>query len=749
MPSKTTPANNPPNSAAAHSDGDSRRSFFKRSAQTGLGVWASGLSLGFYLPPAVADKLATDGPQAGAADINAWIRISPDNRVFCQVARAEMGQGTSTSLPMMLAEELQCRWEDVRMEFASVNEHLARNKVYVTFSTGGSRGTRDSQLVMRKAGATAREMLKAAAAQRWSVPMAELVAQQGKVSHAASKRSATYGELATAAAKQVVPAELILKTPEQWTLIGKPLQRFDIPAKCDGSAVYGIDVKVPGMLHAALVQCPVFGGTPKSVDAAAALNRRGVKKVVTGPDFVAVVADNWWRAQQALKALKVAWDYKGGEKLDDQAIMQTLQTGLTSARALRSEGDFEAAWATANSASDGQYKTVEAQYFTPYLNHFTLEPQNCTAWVKGDVAEVWAPTQSAEATLNEAAKTLGLPVENVTVHRPYLGGGYGRRGASQDFVRQAVFIAREMGGTPVKLLWSREEDMQHDFFRPVALYRQRAVVHKSGQLLGWQASMASQSIIQQIRPAALKNGQDFQAAESFHDMPYRMEHCDIRHAICQINVPVGFWRSVYHSQNPFARECFLDEILLAAGKDALGGRLELLAPGGRDHKVLQAAAKEAGWGAKLAPGRFQGLAVQDAYGSFAACVVELSVSAQKVVKLHQITIAVDPGHVANIDSARAQIEGNVVYALSSVFFNEINIQDGRVTQSNLQDYPLAQLRQVPPIKSVLVPTGGEVWGGLGEPPYAPITPAIANAIAAATGVRLRRTPFSHDGFSLA
>jgi len=462
-----------------------------------------------------------------------------------------------------------------------------------------------------------------------------------------------------------------------------------------------------------------------------------------------VVADNWWRAQQALKALKVAWDYKGGEKLDDQAIMQTLQTGLSSARALRSEGDFEAAWATANSASDGQYKTVEAQYFTPYLNHFTLEPQNCTAWVKGDVAEVWAPTQSAEATLNEAAKTLGLPVENVTVHRPYLGGGYGRRGASQDFVRQAVFIAREMGGTPVKLLWSREEDMQHDFFRPVALYRQRAVVHKSGQLLGWQASMASQSIIQQIRPAALKNGQDFQAAESFHDMPYRMEHCDIRHAICQINVPVGFWRSVYHSQNPFARECFLDEILLAAGKDALGGRLELLAPGGRDHKVLQAAAKEAGWGAKLAPGRFQGLAVQDAYGSFAACVVELSVSAQKVVKLHQITIAVDPGHVANIDSARAQIEGNVVYALSSVFFNEINIQDGRVTQSNLQDYPLAQLRQVPPIKSVLVPTGGEVWGGLGEPPYAPITPAIANAIAAATGVRLRRTPFSHDGFSLA
>ncbi len=727
----------------------SRRGFLKQTSAGAVAAWAGGLSLGFYLPPAVADKLATDGPQAGAADINAWIRISPDNRVFCQVSRSEMGQGTSTSLPMMLAEELECRWDDVRMEFASVNEHIARNKVYITFSTGGSRGTRDSQLVMRKAGATAREMLKLAAAQRWGVPVRELVAIQGKVNHSASKRSVSYGELAAAAAAQKAPSDIVLKSPEQWTLIGKPLKRFDIPAKCDGSAIYGIDVRVPGMLYAALAQCPVFGGVPKSVDSAAVLTRRGIKKVVTGPDFVAVVADNWWRAQQALKAVKVVWDYRGNEKLDDQAIAQTLQAGVLAARSLRSEGDFEATWAAATGSQAAEYKTMEADYFTPYLNHFTLEPQNCTAWVKGDLAEVWAPTQSAEASLHEAAKTLGLPVENVTVHRPYLGGGYGRRGASQDFVRQAVLIARELGGTPVQLLWSREEDMQHGFYRPAALYRQRAVVSKEGRVLAWQARLASQSLLEKIRPASLKNGQDFQAGESFHDMPYQVAHLDLRHGICQINVPVGFWRSVYHSQNPFARESFLDEVLHAAGKDALRGRLELLPAGGRDYKVLEAAAREANWGAKLATGRFQGLAVQDAYGSYAACVVELSVSKQKAVTLHQITIAVDSGQVANVDSARAQIEGNVSYALSSIFMNEINIQDGRVTQSNLADYPLVQLRQIPTIKSVLVPSGGEVWGGLGEPPYAPITPAIANAIAAATGVRLRRTPFSQDGFSLA
>ncbi len=739
----------PPAACGAAPVNAARRSFLQRSATGAGAAWAGALSLGFYLPPAAADKLATDGPHAGAADINAWIRITPDNQVICEVARAEMGQGTSTSLPMMLAEELECRWEDVRMEFASVNEHLARNKVYVTFATGGSRGTRDSQLVMRKAGAAAREMLKAAAAERWGVAASELSAKLGKISHAQTKRSATYGELAQAAAAQKVPADIALKTPAQWSLIGRPVQRFDIPAKSNGSAVYGIDVRLPGMIYAALLQCPVFGGTPVSFDAAAVLSRRGVKHVVQGPDFVAVLADNWWRAQQALKSLKVVWDYRGGEKLDDAAILKLLEAAIVASRPMRTDGNFEAALSEATAATSSGAKVVEADYFTPYLNHFTLEPQNCTALVRGDRAEVWAPTQNAEATQAEAAKTLGAPLQNITVHRPYLGGGFGRRGASQDYVRQALQIAKEVPGTPVKLLWSREEDMQHGFYRPAALYRQRAVVDAAGKLTAWQAQMASQSLLEKIRPAALKDGRDFQAAEAFHDMPYAVPHLEVRHGICHVNVPVGFWRSVYHSQNPFARECFLDEVFQASGKDPLAGRIELLAPEGRDRKVLEAAARAGNWGGTLAAGRFQGLAVQDAYGSYAACVVELSVNAQKAVTVHSVTVAVDPGHVANLDSAKAQIEGNVVYALSTMFMSEINVQDGRVVQSNLQDYPLMQLRQTPRINAVLVPTGGEVWGGMGEPPYAPITPALANAIAAATGVRLRRTPFGHDGFTLA
>lgn len=735
-----TPSDSVENSLTVAPENPSRRRFLQRSA-TGAGAF----SLGFYLPPAIADKLATDGPHGGAVDVNAWIRITADNQVICEVARAEMGQGTSTSLPMMLAEELECRWEDVRMEFASVNEHLARGKVYLTFATGGSRGTRDSQLVMRKAGATAREMLKAAAAQRWGVAPAELSARMGKVTHSPSKRSATYGELAQDAATQKVPADIALKTPAQWTLIGKPLQRFDIPAKSNGSAIYGIDVRLPGMLYAALVQCPVFGGSPVSFDASAAMSRRGVKKVVSGPDFVAVVADNWWRAQQALKSLKVVWDYKGGDKLNDAGVMTALETGVADAQVMRADGNFEAALALAGSDA----KVLDADYFTPYLNHFTLEPQNCTAVVHSELAEVWAPTQNAEATQAEAAKTLRVPLQNVTVHRPYLGGGFGRRGASQDYVRQAVLIAKELPGTPVKLLWSREEDMQHDFFRPAALYRQRAVIDKSGKLIAWQARIASQSILEKLRPASIKEGRDFQAAEAFHDMPYQVPNLDVRHGICRLNVPVGFWRSVYHSQNPFARECFLDEVFKAAGKDPLAARRDLLEPDSRDRKVLEAVAKAGNWGGKLALGRFQGLAMQDAYGSFAACIVELSVSPQKAVTVHSVTVAVDPGHVANMDSARAQIEGNVIYAITTMFMSEINLQEGRVVQNNLQDYPLMQLRQAPRIQSVLVPTGGDTWGGMGEPPYAPITPAIANGIAAATGVRLRRTPFSHDGFTLA
>jgi len=711
-----------------------RRNFLKLA-----GAASTTLLFGFHLPAQGQARLR--GATEHATDINAWIRITPDNKVICEVAHAEMGQGTSTALPMMLAEELECNWSDVRMEFASVQEHLSRNKIFGSFATGGSRGTRSSQEMMRKAGAAAREMLKAAAAQQWQVPVSECSAKNGHISHAATKRSASYGALAGMAATLPIPTDAPLKAPSEWALIGKPIARLDIPSKVDGSAIFGIDVRLPGMLYAAIVQCPVFGGAPVSVDDAAVMKRRGIKKVVTGPDFVAVVADNWWRAQQAAKALTISWDYKGGEKLDDAGVLDILKKGITEAKPLTQRGDAKAVLSQSSNI-------IEAEYFTPYLNHATLEPQNCTARVNGDKLEIWVPTQNAETSVMVAAATLGIPPTNVTCNRPYLGGGFGRRGAFQDFVKQSVLIAKAFPGIAVKLLWSREEDMQHGFYRPVALYRLRASFAADGQPDALEVTSASQSILEKVRPAALRNGQDFQCGESFHDMPYQFEHLDVRHGMCSINVPVGFWRSVFHSQNPFVRESFIDEICKAGKFDALQFRLDHLPKDGRDYQVLQAVAKGSKWGSALPAGHFRGLAVQDAYSSYGAAVVELSVNPDKSVKVHQVFIAVDPGYVANSDSAKAQIEGNVAYCFTAAFLSEINIRDGRVQQNNFSDYPITLLRQSPKITPILVPTGAKEWGGMGEPPFAALTPALANAIANATGERLRSMPFSKHGYTL-
>ena len=713
---------------------NSRRNFLKVAS-----VASTTLLFGFHLP--ASGQAPMREATLGATDINAWIRITPDNKVICEVAHSEMGQGTSTSLPMMLAEELECNWSDVRMEFASVQEHLQRNNIFGSFATGGSRGTRTSQEMMRKAGAAAREMLKAAAAQQWNVPVAECVAKAGHVSHAKSKHSATYGALAPAAAKLAIPTEVALKAPSEWTIIGKPLVRLDIPAKVNGSAIFGIDVKVPGMLYAAIVQCPVFGGVPVSVDDSAVKSRRGIKKVFTGPDFVAVVGDNWWRAQQASKALKITWDYKGGEKLDDAGVMEILKQGLVASKPLLQRG-------SASAAINQSSKVIDAEYFTPYLNHATLEPQNCTARVDGDKLEIWVPTQNAETSVRVAAATLGIAPTNVICHRPYLGGGFGRRGAFQDFVKQSVLIAKECPGVAVKLLWSREEDMQHGFHRPAALYKLRAAFSADGKLDALDINSASQSILEKVRPGALKNGQDFQCGESFHDMPYEFTNVDVKHGMCNINVPVGFWRAVFHSQNPFVRESFIDEICKAGNFDQLQFRLDHLPKDGRDYQILQAVAKASKWGSPLPAGHHRGLAVQDAYGSYGAAVVEVSVNADKTVKVHHVYIAVDPGYVANSDSAKAQIEGNVAYCFTAAFMSEINIKDGRVQQNNFSDYPVMLLRASPPITPILVPTGGKEWGGLGEPPFAALTPALANAIANATGERLRSMPFSKFGYTL-
>lgn len=711
-----------------------RRAFLKDTAAA-----SAGFVLGFYLPSGLAAK--TGGQVQSPVEVNAWIRITRSGRITLEVARAEMGQGSSTSLPMLIAEELECDWQDVAIDFVSPAEHLARNRVYVSMSTGGSRSVRDSQSFLRQAGATAREMLKQAAARRWGVPVTACTARLSRVMHTPSKRTLSYGELAEAASTLPVPQDVPLKDPSQWRLIGKPVRRLDIPEKVDGRAVFGVDVQVPGLLHAAIVQCPVFGGRPAQVDSAAALRRRGVKKVVAKDDFVAVVADNWWRAHQAAKALDIDWDFGGNEQVNDASIRRFLEEGLgQDQKPVKQQGDIAAAFKTAA-------KVVQAEYFTPFLNHATLEPQNCTARVAGDRVEIWVGSQNAEASLLAAAETAGVPEANVVVHRPYLGGAFGRRGATQDFVRQAVTIAMELPDTPIKLAWSREEDMQHDFFRPVSLARQRAALDDKGRLIAWEARLASPSIIAKLRPGSIRDGVDPQAANCFHDQPYQVPNLDMRHAIRDTHVPVGYWRSVYHSQNPFARECFLDEVAAAAGQDPFAFRMAMLKDQPKQRGVLEAAAKAADWQKPAQRGVHRGLALTDGYGSYAAAVIELSLSPNKAIRLHRVIVAVDPGYVANPDSAEAQIQSCVAYGLSAVFTGEINIRGGRVVQTNFTDYPVMLLRDMPMIVPVLVPSGG-FWGGMGEPPLMPLAPALVNALAQATGERVRSLPLSRHGYTL-
>jgi len=734
-----------------HAFARSRRAFLQVSAAAG-----GALCLELVVPalargdPAPGAALAPGDTAPGTAEINAWVVVHPDDRVVIRVARSEMGQGSSTGLPMLVAEELQCDWSRVSIEFVPVAQNLRRDRAWGSMSTGGSRSIRESQEYLRKAGATARVMLVAAAARDFGVSPLECRVADGIVTHEASGRRTSFGKVAAAAARLPVPANVKLKDPKDWTLLGKAsVARFDLPDKVRGNPVYGIDVALPGMLHASLVQCPVFGGSVRSVDASAARKMRGVKRVVEMHDAVAVVADNWWRANQAVKALRIDWD-DGGHGLESSAsILAYLHAGQADANAptARSEGDVDGAFANAA-------KIVEAEYFTPYLNHATMEPQNCTAWFRDDAGtarlDVWAPTQSGEASAAAAAEAGGVPIANVAFTKTQLGGGFGRRGAFQDFVKYAVTIAKTMRGTPVKTLWSREEDMQHDFYRPISLTRMRASIDAAGTCTGWHTKIACSSISASLATGRVKNGVDMQACGSFVDSPYAVANQRVDFSLRNTHVPVGFWRSVYHSQNPFFRECFVDEVARAAGKDPYEFRRALLVGdhAKRDLAILDLVAKTAGWGAPLPQGTHRGIAVADAYGSYTAGVVEVAVDAKRRVKLARVVIGVDPGHVVDVDAAKAQIEGAVIFALSAIVYGEITLTGGRVNQRNFNDYRMLHLRDAPAIEAILAPSGG-FWGGMGEPPMACVAPALVNALAAATGERVRALPLVNAGFSLA
>ncbi len=706
----------------------SRREFLKVSTAVG-----GGLALEFRFPVAIA---AVGG--AAATEVNAWIVIHPDDRVIIRIARSEMGQGTYTALAQLVAEELDCDWANVGAEFASPNEHIRRNRIWGSMSTGGSQGVRSSQDYVRKAGASAREMLVAAAAARWKVPAAQCTAAGGVITHAPTGRTLRYGAVASAAAKLAPPQDVALRDPANWKIAGKPLHRLDIPDKVRGKPVFAVDVTLPRMLHASIAQCPVFGGKVVSVDDRAALGMRGVKKVVREEAFVAVVADNWWRANEALKKLKIEWDAAGNGAVDNQAIAAMLREGLADTKLpqARRLGDTQAGFAAAA-------KIVEAEYQSPYLNHATMEPQTCTAWLKPEgFLELWTSTQNAEASMAAAAEASGLPLEKIEVHKMMLGGGFGRRGAPQDFVRQGVAIAKAMPGVPVKLMWSREEDMQHDFYRPASIVRMKAGLDAKGKVIAMQTTIACPSILQVLMPKALnKEGIDFSAVRSFSDMPYTVANQQVDYAMRNGHVPVGFWRAP-GQQNAYYRECFIDELALAAGKDPVEFRRAMLKEGDKNRLVLEAVAKAAGWGSPLPAGVHRGVAVADGFGSYAAMVAEVSVSDAGEPKVHRIVLAIDSGYVVNPDTCRAQAESNVAFGLGSILYQEINLKDGRVVESNFHDFPLPRIAEMPKVETVLVPTGG-FWGGHGEPAILPLTPAVCNAIAAATGRRIRSLPLKH------
>jgi len=685
------------------------------------------------------------GAKAAGDELTAWVVVQPDDRVIVRVARSEMGQGTLTGLAQLVAEEMDADWRQVSTEYPTPGESLKRNRPWGAFSTGGSRGVRESQAAMRKGGAQARAMLIQAAATRWGVPAGECTASQSRVLHAASRRSLRYGELVAEAAKLTPPAEVALKDPKSWTLAGKPIARLDTVEKTTGAQVYGADLRLPGMLNAAIRDCPVFGGSIRRFDAKAVESMPGVKKVVqVGPTAVAVVADTWWRAKKAVDALPIDWDLGPNAGVQQADINARLREGLDAADAFIGNSQGEARAQLAQAA-----KQVEAVYSYPFQNHATMEPMNATARWTPDRCEVWTPTQNGEGALAATAEAAGLPPAQCEVYKLHLGGGFGRRGAVHDWVRQVVAIAKQLPGTPVKLLWSREEDMTHGLYHPTTMARLRAGLDAQGKLQALHLRISGQSILAGILPQGLRNGMDpvvFQGLNAGGGeamIGYTLPHLLVDHAMRNTHIRPGFWRGLNLNQNTLYLECFLDEVALAAGKDPLQLRRELMDQHPKHRAVLDAVAAKAGWGTPMKPmagwktGR--GLAQCHGFGSYVAACAEVAVGPKGELKMLRIVAATDCGHAVNPQQIAAQVEGSFVYGLSAALHGSCTVKDGAIEQTNFDRYPVMRLAEMPKVETLVMPSGG-FWGGVGEPTIAVAAPAVLNAIAAATGVRIRELP---------
>jgi isoquinoline 1-oxidoreductase beta subunit len=713
-----------------------------------LGAAGAGLVVGFHV--AVPGEAAAQAAAAPPPEVNAWVRVLPDDRVVIRIVRSEMGQGTLTGLAQLVAEELDCDWSKVSTEQPTPGQSLARNRVWGNFSTGGSRGIRESQDYVRKGGATARLMLVQAAADEWKVPASECRAANSVITHGPSGRTTSFGSVADAAARLAPPTDVPLKDPKDWKLIGQPVMRLDTKDKLTGAQVYGMDLKLPGMLNAAVKNCPVFGGKLKSFDAAAIARRPGVKKVVpVGDSAVAVVADTWWHAKKALDALPIVWDEGPNANASSEGFAAVLKTALDAPEAVvgNSAGDARAALAAAP-------RKVQAVYAYPHQNHATMETMNATARWTPTRCEVWTPTQNGEAALAATAEAAGLPAAQCEVYKINLGGGFGRRGAVHDWVRQAVAIAKELPGTPVKLIWSREEDMQHGRYHPVTMCKLQAGLDAQGNLTALHMRIAGQSILAGVFPQNVQNGRDpvvFQglnASGPEASIGYSVPNLLIDHAMRNPSVPPGFWRGVNLNQNAVYLECFLDEVAHATGQDPLAFRLKLMANHPKHRAVLEAAARGAGWGTPAPAGVFRGIAQTMGFGSYVAAVAEVSVSPAGELKIHRIVAATDPGHVVNPQQVAMQVEGSFVYGLSAALYGECTLKNGRIEQSNFDTYPVMRLAQMPKVETIAVPSGG-FWGGVGEPTIAVAAPAVLNAIFAATGVRVRVLPLKNQSLKKA
>jgi len=720
----------------------SRRSFIVSSAAVG-----GGLALGLRLPLGPAVVRAQDG----SPEVNAWVVIRPDDTVVIRMARSEMGQGTITGLAQLLAEELECDWGKIVYEYPTPGQSVKRKRIWGDFSTGGSRGIRTSHDYVRMGGATARVMLVQAAANQWGVPASECTAAKSIVTHGPTKRRLSYGKLAEAAAKLEAPKNVKLKDPKEWKVIGKPVARLDTRDKVTGRQVYGFDLKLPGMLVATIKECPVFGGKVKSFDAARVASLRGVKKVLqVGDTAVAVVADTFWQAKVALDQLPVVWDEGPNAKVSQASIMAQLAEGLGAEQAFvgNQAGDAKAALA-------GAAKRVEATYFYPWLNHVCMEPMNATARYTPDKCEVWVPTQDGEGSFAAVLAASGLPADKCEVYKINLGGGFGRRGAFQDYVTQAVRIAKEMPGIPVKLLWTREEDMVQGRFHPIMQCKLTGGFDAQGNLTGLHMRLSGQSILKEVRPAIVEQqkGRDplvFQgvADAGEHSFNYNFPNQLIDHAMRQNHVPPGFWRGVNINQNAVFIECFMDELAGAAGKDPVEFRRQFMGKHPRALAVMNAVAERIGWTQPAPAGRHRGIAQMKAFNSFVAAAAEISVQGGNRVKVHRIVAATDCGYAVNPAQIERQVSGSFVYGLSALFMEENTVQNGAIVEKNFDTFNSMRMAQMPQVETIIIQGGGDTWGGIGEPTICVAAPAVLNALYKATGKRIRTVPLKNHGIEM-